>query len=306
MFNFKNMAVVALLSVAFSSCNNESVETVSNVNEQQALVPVKVHVSDFTVSQEEMGSPSLTRATVDAATYSGIKELTLAFYASDGTEKHKVKQVKGSLEDGETFGEFSLSLPMGSYTMVVLANGLGSAGTDVLTLTSPTQAGYTTDFVRETFAVTQAVNISNNAPVDISATLNRIVAKLALFSSDGRTANAASIRTTFSAGSKAFNPTTGLATSDAGYAITIPISSSVGQTSGSGVYIFLTSDEQDINVTIETLDSDGNTLFSKTVEDVPFKRNRQTNLTGRMYSNNGIAGAFSVNTGWVTEENVNF
>ena len=306
MFYFKNLAVVALLSVAFTSCNNESVETVSNVKEQQTLVPVKVHVSEFTVSQEEFGGPTLTRTTEDAATYSGIKALTLAFYTSDGTEQHKVTQVKNSLEEGETFGEFSLSLPMGSYTMVVLANGLGSTGDDVLTLTSPTQAEYTTDFIRETFAATQAVNISSNAPVDISATLDRIVAKLALYSSDGRTANAASIRTSFSAGSKAFNPTTGLATSNAGFVITIPITKEVGQTTGSGVYIFLSSDEQDINVTIETLDSEGNTLFSKTVEDVPFKRNRQTNLTGRMYSNNSIAGVFSVNTDWLTQEDMIF
>jgi hypothetical protein len=207
---------------------------------------------------------------------------------------------------GETFGVFSLSLPMGSYTMVVLANGLGTAGDDVLTLTSPTQAAYTTDLTRETFATTQAVNVNSNTAVDITATLNRIVAKFEVYSSDGRTANAAKIRMSLNAGSKAFNPTSGLATSNTGYTMTLPITKSVGETTAYGGYIFLTSDEQDIDVTIETLDADDNVLFSKTVDDVPFKRNRLTKLTGAMYTNNSIAGAFSVNTGWLTEAETDF
>lgn len=306
MLKFKKMAVIALLSAAFTSCSNESNETVGIVEEQQVLVPVTVHVSDFSVSQEELGTPSLTRATEDAAAYAGIKELTLAFYTGDGTQQYKVKQVKGSLGVGETFGVFSLSLPMGSYTMVVLANGLGTAGDDVLTLTSPTQAAYTTDLTRETFATTQAVNVNSNTAVDITATLNRIVAKFEVHSSDVRTANAAKIRMSLNAGSKAFNPTSGLATSNTGYTMTLPITKSVGETTAYGGYIFLTSDEQDIDVTIETLDADDNVLFSKTVDDVPFKRNRLTKLTGAMYTNNSIAGAFSVNTGWLTEAETDF
>ena len=302
MLKFKKMAVIALLSAAFTSCSNESVETVGNVEEQQVLVPVTVHVSDFSVSQEELG----TRATQDAAAYDGIKELTLAFYTGDGTQQYKVKQVKNSPGVGETFGVFSLSLPMGSYTMVVLANGLGDAGDDVLTLTSPTQAGYTTELTRETFATTQVVNVNSNTAVDISATLNRIVARFVVYSSDGRTANAAKVRMSLNAGSKAFNPTTGLATSNTGYTMTLPITKSVGQTTAYGGYIFLTSDEQDIDVTIETLDADDNVLFSKTVDDVPFKRNRLTKLTGAMYTNNSIAGAFSVNTDWLAEAETDF
>ena len=283
MLKFKKMAVIALLSAAFTSCSNESVETVGNVEEQQVLVPVTVHVSDFSVSQEELG----TRATQDAAAYDGIKELTLAFYTGDGTQQYKVKQVKNSPGVGETFGVFSLSLPMGSYTMVVLANGLGDAGDDVLTLTRSTQA-------------------DSNTAVDISATLNRIVARFVVYSSDGRTANAAKVRMSLNAGSKAFNPTTGLATSNTGYTMTLPITKSVGQTTAYGGYIFLTSDEQDIDVTIETLDADDNVLFSKTVDDVPFKRNRLTKLTGAMYTNNSIAGAFSVNTDWLAEAETDF
>ena len=70
---------------------------------------------------------------------------------------------------------------------------------------------------------------------------------------------------------------------------------------------FLNTDEQDIDVTIETLDADGNSLFSKTIQNVPFKRNRKTILTGAMYTNTGMAGSFQVNTDWLTSgDDINF
>ena len=56
-----------------------------------------------------------------------------------------------------------------------------------------------------------------------------------------------------------------------------------------------------MNVTIETLDADGNTLSTKTVNDVPFKRNRITQLSGPIYTNSGVSGGFQLNTDWLTE-----
>lgn len=286
-----------------ASCSNESVNDVENAVEN-IRVPVQVHVSDFSVSQEEFSDGATrngsvrgtTRAAADPATYDGVKALTLAFYAGDGTEAYKHEQVKGSLEEGETFGQFSLSLPMGSYTMVVLA--YGKNGDDDLVLTSSTEAAYTGSHTRETFATTQAVNINSTNSVNLSATLNRIIAKLQVVSTDGRAANATNVRMSFAAGGKSFNPTTGLATIDTGFVNTVGISASAGSTSSAISYLFLTSDEQDVNVTIETLDEDGAVLFSKTVENVPFKRNRVTRLSGAMYTNSSVSGGFQIETAW--------
>lgn len=111
---------------------------------------------------------------------------------------------------------------------------------------------------------------------------------------------------TFAAGGKSFNPTSGLATSNTGFANTVPISAAVGSPSNSSSYLFLASDDQEIDVTIETLDGEGNTLFSKTVEKVPLKRNRVTMLTGAMYTNDAVGGAFQLETTWLSDENVAF
>ena len=76
-----------------------------------------------------------------------------------------------------------------------------------------------------------------------------------------------------------------------------------------GGYLFLADDEETLDVTIETLDAaDGNVLFSKTITDVPVKRNRQTILTGATFSGTGVsASGFQVNTTWLTAEDpINF
>lgn len=291
---------VALMGMMAASCGNQSDELSNEQTvELSQLVPVRVHVEGFSLSQEEF-SGAQTRAAQDVADYSGINAVMLAFYKGDGTEVYKSTQAKGDAD----FGEFSLSLPMGSYTMVAVAYYNSDASP--LVLTSPTEAAFTGTRAYETFATTQAVNITNTSAVDISATLNRIITQLKVVSSDGKTADVSKVRMTFSAGGKDFNPTTGFAITNTGFANTVGNSAAVGDPSTSLSFLFLATDEQNINVTIETLDAQGNTLLSKTVNNVPFKCNRVTKLTGAMYTNEALSGTFQVETAWLDEYSANF
>ena len=297
MKNFKFFfAAMALMA---ASCTNESLDSSVNNFNEQPLAPVTVHVSGFSVSHEEF-SGTRTRAAQDVADYDGVSSITLAFYASNGTEAYKSNQSKNDAD----FGEFECSLPMGTYTMVAVAYTTKEGSP--FTLTNATTAAYTGLHAYETFAATQTVTISNTSAVDISATLNRIVSMLTVKSTDGKTADVSNVRMSFSAGGKDFNPTTGLAITATGLINTVGNSASVGATSTSSTMLFLNTDEQDIDVTIETLDADGNTLFSKTIEDVPFKRNRVTKLTGAMYTNEALSGTFQIETAWLDEHNANF
>lgn len=289
----KKLSFFALVALAAASCNNKE-------SHPECQIPVNVHLYGLSVSQEEFDE---TKAVQDAADYTSINNLTVAFY-SGSTEVAKVTQIRGNTSSYETFGEFSFSLPMGSYTMVALA--YKTTDDSPFELTSPTSAAFTGAHALETFASTQTVNIDNTSAVDVGAVLNRLVSKLVVQSSDGKTANVSKIRMSFSAGAKAFNPSTGLATSNTGFSNTVPISAAVGAASNSASYLFLVSDEQKINVTIESLDEDGNTLFSKTVPNVSFKRNRKTILTGALYTNDALGGSFQIETAWEDDSNVNF
>ena len=293
----KNSILIAGMILLAASCSND--ECGNFVENNGGYTPVTVSVSGFSVEQGDFpGTGGMTRATA-VGSYSGVSFLTLAFYASNGTEVYKHTQEKGNLEQGETFGEFSTPLPIGSYTMVVL--GYVLYDDDALTLTSPTQAEWTVNAPRETFAATQAVNVTNTTALNLTATLDRIVSQLMVISTDNRTANVEKIRMTFAAGGKQFSPTSGLATVNTGSVSTVSTGVEVGERSGSIGYVFLATDEQTMDVTIETLDAQGNTIFSKTVENVPFQRNRKTKLTGAIYSASAAAGSFQVNTEWLAD-----
>jgi hypothetical protein len=292
----KNSLFLAAMMLVATSCESEKFEKET----AQDLAPVTVRVNDFIVSRDDF---SATRATA-VGDYANLKALTLAFYAGDGTEVYKHAQFRSDASTYTTFGEFSCDLPMGSYTMVVL----GCSSTDAannISVTSPTSAGFD-DFVRETFKATQSVTINSNAALNLTATLDRVIAKVNVVSTDGRTADVHAIRTTFSGGSKSFNPTTGLATDNNGFANTVVTNKAVGSTTDIGTALFLATDDQTMNITIETLDASNNVLFSKTVSNVPLKRNRVTTLTGAMYSASASATSFQVNTDWLTANNVNF
>ena len=293
----------AIMLLAATSCTNECVET--EVANQKATAPVTVRVNDFSITTEEMPSGGgTTRSAVNPASYDGVGAIDLAFY-SGGTEVFKTTQIKSDGTTYSTFGEFECNLPVGSYTMVVV--GRGQFDGDVFTLTSPTAAGYTSERARETFVKTQAVNITSADPVNLSATLNRIVAKLEIISTDTRIDGVSKIRTTYSAGGKSFNPTTGLATSNTGFNLTNTPSAAVGATIDVGSFVFLATDEQTVNITIDVLDANEDVMFTKYVANVPLKRNRQTVLSGPLFTSTAItSSAFQVETDWLPNNTVNF
>lgn len=280
----KSLPFFACLALVAGSCGVKEVR-------QECLTPVCVHVNDFRITIDNFSD---TKAT-DAASYSNLKALTLAFYEGS-TEVFKSTQLQGDAH----FGNFSLNLPLGTYTLVVL--GYSCYEGDVLSLTSPTSAAFTAGRVGETFAHTREVTVSSTDQLELSATLDRIVAKFNVVSDDHRTQGAEKVRMTFSGGAKAFNPTTGLATSDTGFSNTVNISTAVGARSGSVSYLFLSTPEQTMDVTVEVLNSTDEVLYHKVMRNVPFKQNRSTKLTGNLYTVTAPGTtAFQLNTDWLPD-----
>ena len=242
-----------------------------------------------------------TRGAVDPGSYNGLKAMTLAFYSADGSEVSKITQEKGSAEN---FGDFSLTLPLGSYTMVVIGRDVLEG--DAFSLTSATVAGYTSERVRETFCAKQSVAITSSAAVNLDVTLNRIVAQLTIQSTDGRPEGASKIRTTYSGGGKMFSPSTGLAIEDTGFSLVNTPKTAVGATIGIKNFAFLASDEQVMDITLEVLDADDNVLITKEVKDVPLARNKKTTLSGALFTPTAVALGVRVEEDWLPDETITF
>jgi len=298
----KKIIFWASLCLFAVSCSNETIESDNGVtNAEKVLAPVTVRVNGFSVTQEEMASGGTTRAAQTAASYTGVGAIDLAFY-SGGTEVYKHTQLRGDNTTYTTFGEFSCNLPIGTYTMVAIARGYFDG--DVLTMTSPTAAGYTSERPRETFCASQSVTVTA-AGADASVTMNRIITQLNIISTDQISSGVAKIRTTYGGGSKSFDPTSGLATDDNGFSLT---NSPTVQDGHLGIcnFAFLATDEETMTITIEALDADNHVLFTKSVPGVPLKRNRKTTLTGAIFTASASSAAFQVETAWIEGNTVNF
>ena len=335
--------VALFVSAVFGlgSCSDAEGVMNSEIEGSSGCAPVRVHVSDFSFSVDDFpgtfdpstlrqaqGAQGLstgsgtafdpstssgtvgpsagsgtagTRGAVDPGSYNGLKAMTLAFYSADGSEVSKITQEKGSAEN---FGDFSLTLPLGSYTMVVIGRDVLEG--DVFSLTSATVAGYTSERVRETFCAKQSVAITSSAAVNLDVTLNRIVAQLTIQSTDGRPEGASKIRTTYSAGGKMFSPSTGLAIEDTGFSLVNTPSGAVGDKIGIKNFAFLASNEQVMDITLEVLDADNNVLITKEVKDVPLVRNKKTTLSGALFTPTAVAIGVRVEKDWLPEETITF
>ena len=280
---FKKLLFAALVALMAASCSKTSTLT----------APVTVNVENFRITIDTFSD---TKSAVDPASYTYVSALDLAFYNGD-TQVFKATQIKGD-NTYTTFGQFSCSLPIGTYTLVAI--GRAHFEGDEFSLTSPTSASYSSERPRETFCYTQTVTITNTSPLNLSITLNRIVSAFKIVSTDNRPAEITKVRTTYHKGSKSFSPTSGLGLDDEGFSQINNPSTAVGAPIGVTSYVFLTSDEETMDVTIEALNNNNVVLYSKTLQNVTFKRNRMTRGQGTVFSTTSSAG-FQLETDWLED-----
>lgn len=283
----KFLVILPMMAMMITACHKE------NTNEPLGSAKVTVSVNDFTISQQDFPG-----AKTSPASYSGVKAMTLAFFDANGDQAYCTTQLRADNTTYTTFGQFELSLNLGSYTMVVL--GYGSE--QPITLNGATEAIYTADRVRETFVASQTVNVASTNPLNLNAELSRVVSKVIVRSTDTRTAGVDSVRVTFAAGGKGVNPQTGLASSNNGLSNCVAISSAVGAESSTISYLFLASDQQTMNLTVETIKPNGTVYSTRTVADVPLQRNKITVVQGPMYST-ASGASFTVSTSWIGDTN---
>lgn len=291
MKRFLIIPILAALGLVAAGC---SVKEKRNL----CLATVTVRINDLEVSQENFPG---TKTVQDVSDFTRIKTITLAFYGADGYEQYKATQMREDTSTYTTFGEFTCSIPIGSYTMVAV----GYCSTSSINHSSATSASYS-DHAHDTFTAVKEVSVSSTAALELTETLSRITTKLAIRSTDGRSSGITRIRASLSAGSQGFNPSTGFATSDNGFSNIMTPDSAVGEPVDIGSYLFLSADEQEIDVTIEALDANDNVLFSKSVGDVPFKRNRITLLSGPIFSSGASSAGFQVEKDWIPYITIDF
>ena len=288
------MAIAVLF--AYTSCTSDTAAVAPKTK-------VSVHVNEFSFSYE--GFPGgHTRAAESLEKVSQIKAIDLAIFSGD-KKVFGTTQLRDDATTYEKFGEFECSLSAGDYKLVAVARNMSDG--DKFTIQSPVLATYASERVRETFCYTKEISIKGVEPVDITPIMDRVVAQFMLTTTDKMMEGVNKIRTTYSAGSKSFNPTTGLATDDNGFWLT----NSGRPQKDSGVMIiysllFLAADEEVMDVTIDVLDKDENVLINKRLPNVHFKRNQITKATGALFTPGTSSFTFLLNDAWLPDEEITF
>lgn len=279
-----------------SACSSES-----NSVDENGLVPVQVTFSGLDVSVVPDGSRGLTtRATVSGAK---VDRIALKIFDTSGKEIYSV--VKDNPNE-EGFDKVKCLLHVGDYKFVAVAHKAKTAVSKAAVITSPTVATLgETNVPSSVYSKVMDVTVSGNTTQDVTIAFGkRITSSFELNVTDDYPDEIENVEIILNpskdqaANPYAFNPSTGCAASALTYNASFnrksfSVMSFTGKTLS--ISLFLTAEEQKIDVTINMKNSDGITLYTRTLNDVTFRQHTSTIAKGTFFSSQ-VSGSFTFDT----------
>jgi len=278
----KTMLLMMTAAVLLTGCTEYvQREDVNNVVVAEKRVTFDVGNSEWTVTRS---------LEADGVT---MTDLWLFDYIGDELVRtaHKVST------DAD-FSTPSMSLQYGEHTVFFVASRGKTPSVDgtEITWTQPS----------DTFWKAVRVNVGSGSSAVVPVTLDRVATKLRVAVTDHVPEGVAKLCVTPSVWWYGLDYTTGAAIESKSSERTVAVPASyIGTTDQLAVNVFgmSDSDEWTTDITITANDGDGNVVGIVTLDDVPFKRNRVTNVSGSLF----VAGmSFSVvlNDEWADSYNL--
>lgn len=279
-----------------SACSSES-----NSVDENALVPVQVTFSGLDVSVVPDGSRGLTtRATVSEA-----KVDRIAFKVFDANGKNVYSVVKEN-PNAEDFDKVKCLLHVGTYKFVAVAHKAKTAESKAVVITSPTEATLGEANVPSlVYSKVTDVTVSGNTTQSVNIEFGkRITSSFDLKVTDAYPDEIETVEIILNpskdqaANPYTFNPSTGLAANALTYNVTYN-RKSLSVTSFNkwtlSASLFLTAKEQKMDVTINMKNVKGETLYTRTLNDVTFHPHTSTIAKGTFFSSQ-VSSSFTFDT----------
>lgn len=258
------------------------------------------------------GNVTLTFSAAGAQTRSAnvtigdyFTKLNVMLFNEDGTKYFE--KVRTQYSSDENFGQMSLTLPAGEYTVVAV----GHSSVKSATIKSPEMVQFTAsdgEKLTDTFCYCGNVTIGDE-PAQYALTMSRVTAMVRFqFTDEEIPASLASVKFDYTGGSANFNPLTSEGTTKSTQSENRPVS-------GNDMYQVFTfpylSATGTLKMTISALTSTGDVIKKKTLDAVPVTRNRITTYTGTLFSDGEgtitqSGFGFTVNPDWDGEDQYNF
>lgn len=279
-----------------SACSSES-----NSVDDNALVPVQVTFSGLDVSVVPDGSRGLTtRATVSEAK---VDRIALKIFDTSGKEIYSV--VKDNPNE-EGFDKVKCLLHVGDYKFVAVAHKAKTTESKAAVITSYEKATLRERSIPSClYSKVTDVTVSGNTTQDVTIAFGkRITSSFDLNVTDAYPDEIETVELILNPlidkteKEYVFNPTTGLAESVLTYNASFnrksfSVTSFTGKTLS--ISLFLTAEEQKINVTINMKKNDGTILYTRTLKDVTFRQHSSTIAKGTFFSSQ-VSGSFTFDT----------
>ena len=281
---------VLLLPLLFSGCEKFTIDNAST-DQSDANGNVTLQASISHSGSDYEGKK--TRTSDDEADLSDICS-RLTFCVFNGNTKVKtINQLSGD----DDFGTVSLSLASGTYKVVVIAH----SGKGNCTISSPDKIKFYNNKLTDTFFHYGTLEVGEEE-IEQEIHLTRAVAMIRLHTTDTTSDNVKQLKFYYTGGSSTLDATTGYGCVNSKQTETLEASSS---TTDYSVYTFPHEDGQKVKLQLTVLDASSNEISSKTLENIPVKRNYITTCTGTLFEGQQSGGSSS-ESGTTTTGGVNF
>lgn len=279
-----------LTCITLLGCSSESItSSLPTDNEQEvgmntikeATISLSVSPNAFTMDIESIDAK--TRASQPLSDY--FQQLDIAFFSTTNPEM-VYRSSQNTSTDGQTFGNISMKLPIGSYKLVAIA----SKGTQPVQINSITEAIFPDNKPSDNASYCDDITLKQGNNTQ-TIELKRVVSVFRLLPTDKRPSNFKFIEATITGNcSNVLDPSTGLANTSAAQGVkrTIDISSyEPTPSSALAFYCFLGSKSEKVDVAISLKDGpEGNELKALSFKDVPLQPNYRTTYKGTLFSVN--------------------
>jgi len=263
--------ILTALLVLFTSCKKEETE-------EYGTLSFKVGIK-----MEQMDKSSTLSRNTDRICYQILQNNNVI---TSGTQANT----------DANYGNISVDLPIGTYTIVVMAN-YG----DMPTLN--TDGTFTYNRVGDGFAGTSSFTISREQRTTLSIGLTRVVSKLNFESTDVMPATVSKYQVIIDSVCATFNVLTGEGLDKLQY-ISARVNRPSSTTFRSRAFLMTEGQEDEVDLRLLFFNSSGDTVYDRQYGNIPIKRNYQTTLTAAMFHEHGTDPTISIDTIWGGEYHV--
>lgn len=286
--------ILSSVAIVIAMFAQVSCQKAAMLEEESGDAGGNLRVSVFEI--EKTPFASLTRGTEQASNV--CTRLNFAVYDQSGSRLKQVNQTSGQTG----FGSCSFQLEEGDYQLVVV----GHSSNNNPTMTNPAKIQFTNGTgYTDTYLNYGTVTIGED-PVDLSVSLNRIVALCRFVITDDYPSEVKKLQFYYTGGSGAFNAATGLGSVASKQTVTVDVTGGQKQFD---LYTFLHDTSDEVALKVTALDANGNELYNREF-DVPMEQNHITWLSGALFNGSGSSSTaitgVTVNTDWAGETHLTF